>query len=89
MRLKEELLTPSGNILKNKSDGMVYMELITIEAFQIYIKMMMQIGVGDSFTYKREHWIIIDVREDKFKCKNKETGVIIEFNKEIIKKLIK
>lgn len=51
--------------------------------------MMMQIGVGDSFTYKREHWIIIDVREDKFKCKNKETGVITEFNKEIIKKLIK
>jgi len=51
--------------------------------------MMMQIGIGDSFTYQREHWIITDVREDKFICKNKETGAVVEFDKETIRKYIK
>lgn len=51
--------------------------------------MILQIGIGDSFTYKREHWVITNVKEDKFICKNKDTGAVVEFNKDAVRKLIK
>lgn len=50
---------------------------------------MIQIGIGDSFIRNREHWYITDVKENKFICKNKETGAVVEFDKEIVKKYIK
>jgi len=48
----------------------------------------MQIGVGDVFTYNRQHWVITDVRDGRFVCKNKGTGAVVEFNKELVKKLV-
>lgn len=55
----------------------------------MFVKMIIQIGVGDNFTYNKEHWVIIDVKENKFICKNKITGAVVEFSKETVKKLIK
>ena len=51
--------------------------------------MNIQIGVGDVFTYQKEHWIIIDVKEDKFICKNKDNGAVVEFNKETVRNRFK
>ena len=51
--------------------------------------MGMKIGVGDVFTLRKEHWLVIDVKEDVFICRNKNTGAVVEFNKETIKDLIK
>ena len=51
-------------------------------------KVLMHIGIGDSFTYKREHWVIVDVRVDEFVCKNKDTGAVVKFGKDVIKKII-
>lgn len=51
--------------------------------------MVIQIGVGDTFTYKREHWTIVDVKETKFVCKNKDTGATVEFDKSTVRNLIK
>lgn len=51
--------------------------------------MTLQIGVGDSFTIKKEHWMIVDVKENKFICKNKETGAVVEFDKDTVKKHIR
>ena len=51
--------------------------------------MTIQIGIGDSFTRNREHWYITDVKENKFICKNKETGAVVEFDKETVIKYIK
>ena len=48
----------------------------------------MNIGIGDSFTYQREHWMIVDIKEDSFVCKNKKTCAVVEFNKNVVKKLI-
>ena len=47
--------------------------------------MTIQIGVGDSFTYQREHWQIIDVKDNVFVCKNKINGAVVEFNKATVK----
>lgn len=49
----------------------------------------MNIGIGDSFTYKRNHWMVIDVKNEKFICKNKGNGAVVEFDKETVKNLIK
>jgi len=49
---------------------------------------MIQIGIGDSFTYQREHWLIINVKNDVFVCKNKVNGAVVEFSKDAIKKII-
>ena len=49
----------------------------------------MGIGVGDVFTLKKEHWMIMNIKGDIFICKNKNTGIIMEFNKKTIKDLIK
>ena len=38
----------------------------------------MNIGIGDSFTYKRNHWMVIDVKNEKFICKNKGNGAVVE-----------
>lgn len=51
--------------------------------------MTIQIGVGDAFTYMKEHWVITDVKEGKFVCKNKDTCAVVEFDKETVRKLIK
>lgn len=51
--------------------------------------MTIQIGIGDSFTYQREHWQIINVKNDVFVCKNKVNGAVVEFNKETVRKYIK
>ena len=51
--------------------------------------MTIQIGIGDTFTRNREHWYITDVKENKFICKNKETGAVVEFDKDTVRKLIK
>ena len=51
--------------------------------------MMTQIGIGDSFTYNKEHWIISDVKENVFICRNKKSGAIVEFNKDTVRKIIK
>ena len=51
-------------------------------------KVSIHIGIGDSFTYKREHWVIVDVRADEFVCKNKDTGAMVKFGKDVIKKII-
>lgn len=51
--------------------------------------MTIQIGIGDAFTRNREHWVVTDVKENKFICKNKETGAVVEFDKETVKKYIK
>ena len=51
--------------------------------------MTIQIGIGDTFTRNKEHWFIVDVKENKFVCKNKETGAVVEFDKETVKKYIK
>ena len=51
--------------------------------------MTIQIGVGDTFTYQREHWVITDVKNDVFICKNKDNGAVVEFSKETVKSLIK
>lgn len=50
--------------------------------------MILQIGVGDSFTFKKEHWVIIDVKEKVFVCKNRNTGVTAEFPKTTVRGLI-
>lgn len=50
--------------------------------------MMMQIGVGDVFTYGKEHWMIMDIKENMFVCKNKQSGAVVEFNKDIVRKLM-
>lgn len=50
--------------------------------------MTMQIGVGDVFTQKKEHWIIVDVHGDVFVCKNRNTGATVEFDKETVKSII-
>ena len=50
--------------------------------------MELHVGVGDSFTKNKGHWVIIDVREGQFVCKNKETGAVVNFNKDIVRKLI-
>lgn len=50
--------------------------------------MGMKIGVGDSFTYDKEHWTISDVKENVFICRNKKTGAVVEFNKDTVRKLI-
>jgi hypothetical protein len=49
----------------------------------------MQIGIGEAFTYNKEHWMIVDVKEGMFVCKNKRTGAVVEFDREKVKKLIK
>ncbi len=51
--------------------------------------MTLQIGVGDVFTYKKEHWTIIDVKSNTFVCKNKDTGATVEFDKSVVRGLIK
>lgn len=51
-------------------------------------KVSIHIGIGDSFTYKREHWVIVDIRADEFVCKNKDTGAVVKFGKDVIKKII-
>ena len=51
--------------------------------------MDMLIGVGDTFTAKKEHWVVTDVRGDVFVCKNRDSGAVVEFNKETIKKYFK
>lgn len=51
--------------------------------------MILQIGVGDAFTYKKEHWVIIDVKDNKFVCKNKDSGAVVKFDKDIVRGLIK
>jgi hypothetical protein len=50
--------------------------------------MTIQVGVGDSFTNNKEHWVITDVKEKVFVCKNKQTGAIVEFDKNIVRKLM-
>ena len=50
--------------------------------------MTIQIGVGDVFTHKKEHWVIVDVRDDVFVCKNRNTGAIADFDKETVKNII-
>lgn len=50
--------------------------------------MTLQIGVGDSFTFKKEHWVIIDVKEKVFVCKNRNTGATVEFPKTTVRSLI-
>ena len=50
--------------------------------------MTLQIGVGDVFTYKKDHWMIVDVKEDKYVCKNKDNGAVVEFDKSVVKKLV-
>lgn len=47
------------------------------------------IGVGDSFTYNKEHWVITDVKKNVFVCKNKDNNAVVEFNKDVVHKLIK
>ena len=47
------------------------------------------IGVGESFTYNKEHWMITNVKDNVFVCKNKNTGATVEFDKETVKKLMK
>ena len=51
--------------------------------------MTIQIGVGDAFTYNKEHWVVTDVKEKKFVCKNKATGAVVEFEKDTVRKLVK
>ena len=51
--------------------------------------MTIQIGVGDSFAYNKEHWIVTDVKGNVLICRNKKSGAIVEFDKEDIRKLIK
>ena len=51
--------------------------------------MTIQIGVGDAFTYNKEHWVVTDVKENKFICKNKDNGAVVEFDKDTVRKLIK
>ena len=48
-----------------------------------------RIGIGDSFTCDRNHWEIINVKEGKFICRNKNTGAVVEFSKEAIEYLMK
>lgn len=50
--------------------------------------MAVHVGVGDVFTKQKEHWIVVDVKGDKFVCKNKDNGVVVEFDKETVKKLV-
>ena len=50
--------------------------------------MTVQVGVGDTFTHNSEHWVIIDVKDKVFVCKNKDTGAVVEFEKSIVRKLI-
>ncbi len=52
-------------------------------------KISLHIGVGDSFTYKKEHWMIIDVRSGEYVCRNKITGAVVKFEKNIIDSVIK
>lgn len=47
------------------------------------------IGIGDTFKFNSEHWVIIDLRKDKAVCKNKDTGAVVEFDKELVKPLVK
>ena len=51
-------------------------------------KLLMHVGVGDTFTYKKEHWMIIDVRANVYVCKNKDTSAVVEFEKDIVNKII-
>lgn len=50
--------------------------------------MKVQIGIGDSFKHNKEFWMIMNIKDDKFVCKNKNTGAVVEFNKEIVKSII-
>lgn len=50
--------------------------------------MVLQIGVGDTFTFKKEHWVIVDVKDKVFVCKNKDTGAVVEFSKATVRDLI-
>ena len=51
--------------------------------------MEVHIGVGDAFTYQREHWMIIDIKGNDIICKNKDNGAVVVFSKDTVKKLIK
>ena len=50
--------------------------------------MVVQVGVGDTFTYKKEHWVIVDVKDKVFVCKNKDTGAVAEFDKALVRKFV-
>lgn len=49
----------------------------------------MQVGIGDTFVFNKEHWVVTDVKQDKFVCRNKDTGAVVEFEKNIVKPLVK
>ena len=51
-------------------------------------KVLIYIGIGDSFTYKREHWIVADIRGNEYVCENKDTGAVVKFSKDVINKII-
>ncbi len=52
-------------------------------------KVLMHIGIGDSFTINKEHWIIISIKDNEYTCKNKISGAVVKFNKDVLINQIK